>query len=67
MPSLLDLRLEKVFYSRIVKDAARIQTPSKKHSDWRAARASSSFKHTDLFTTLMEARDPDTGRKVFAG
>ena len=63
MPALLGLKLDKLFYPSMVKDAARFQALSNDQSDWRAARASRTFKHSDLFAALMEACDPDTGRK----
>lgn len=47
----------------MTRDAARFQALSKEQSDWRAAQISTDLEHPDVFAALMEARDPETGRK----
>ena len=60
MPSLLKLRLDKIFFRRLVKGIQRYQAFSKARLDERIRRASTDRK-MDMFTSLLEATDPETG------
>lgn len=62
MPLILKLKLEKLFFSIMTAETYKFEALSKDQSSWRAAQDSAKLKHRDLFSALLEARDPETGQ-----
>lgn len=62
MPALLKLKLDQLFFRELVRGTYEFQALSKAQSDWRIAQGHD-LKQKDLFSALMDARDPETGRK----
>ena len=61
MPLLLKLKLDQVLFRKLAQDTRQFQALSKSISDWRAAQGKNTgFR--DLFSYLLEAKDPETGR-----
>ncbi len=61
MPFLLKLRLDQLLFRKLARGTRQFQALSKSISDWRVAQGNSiGFK--DLFSYLLEAKDPETGR-----
>ena len=60
MPSLLKLRLDGILFRKLIKGIRRYQAFSKAQLDERIRRASSD-KKIDMFSSLLEAIDPETG------
>lgn len=63
MPYLLNLGLDKVFLRKLMKGTHEFEALSKEQSDWRISN-SDELSQKDLFTALLEARDPDTGKAL---
>jgi cytochrome P450 len=63
MPYLLNLGLDKVFLRKLMKGTHKFEALSKEQSDWRISN-SDKLSQKDLFTALLEARDPDTGKAL---
>ena len=61
MPGLLKLKLDKIFFRSMLKEAARFEALSKDQSNWRTAQRKSNLDYPDLFSALMESCDPETG------
>ncbi|KAL8880501.1 MAG: hypothetical protein Q9198_002104 [Flavoplaca austrocitrina] len=60
MQGLLRLRLDKILFRRLDKDTQRYQAFSKKQHDTRIGKGNA-LPVRDVFSFLIEARDPDTG------
>ena len=61
MPLILKLKLDQLLFRKLTHDTRQFQALSKSISDWRVTRG----KYTgfrDLFSYLLEAKDPETGR-----
>ena len=61
MPQVLKLKLDKIFFRRLVKGVRNFQALSKEQSEWRLAHGHM-VKTNDLFAALVKAKDPETGR-----
>ena len=61
MPFLLNLRLDQLFFRKLNRDTRQFQSLSKSISDWRVAKGNG-VGLRDLFSYLLEAKDPETGR-----
>ena len=61
MPGILDLKLDKIFFSGATKGTYQYQALSQDQSEWRMEQGDK-IKERDLFGSLLEARDPRTGR-----
>jgi len=60
MPGLLKFNLYKLVARKLVNDVYRFKALTKTQSDWRLAH-NDDIKRKDLFASLMEAKDPETG------
>ena len=60
MPEILKLRLDKILFRKLINGVRDFQALSKTQSDWRLAQKDS-IKKKDLFASLVEAKDPETG------
>ena len=58
MPVILKLRLDRLLFRTLYKAQKQFQALSKAQSDWRMKERDSAIE--DLFTNLLEARDPLT-------
>lgn len=58
MPVILKLKLDQLLFRGLYKAQKQFQALSKAQSDWRMKRQDSAIR--DLFTNLLEARDPIT-------
>ena len=61
MPILLKLKLDQLLFRKLVHGTRRFQALSKSISDWRVAQGKNNGLR-DLFSYLLEAKDPETGR-----
>ena len=61
MPGLLNFNLDKMFFRPLIQGIHQLNALSKSISDWRVAQSQSSTQK-DLFSALLEAKDPDTDR-----
>lgn len=61
MPAILKLKLDRLLFPSIINETYKFEALSKEQSTWRANQNSKDLKYRDLFTALLEARDPDTG------
>lgn len=61
MPFLLKLRLDQVLFRKLARGTRQFQALSKSISDWRVSQGKS-IGLRDLFSYLLEAKDPETGR-----
>ena len=59
MPILLKLKLDKLFFPKLVRGTYQFQALSKSQSDWRASQVKNETRQ-DLFAALLEAKDPET-------
>lgn len=62
MPFLLKLQLDQLVFRKLAQGTRRFQALSKSISDWRIAQGSSPGPTRDLFSHLLDATDPETGR-----
>jgi len=60
MPGILSFKLDKIFFRNMIKDTYHYQTIAAEQSEWRIAQGSK-IAERDIFTSLLEARDPQTG------
>jgi cytochrome P450 len=60
MPELLSLKLDKIIFRKLINGVKDFQALSKAQTDWRLAHEHS-IETKDLFASLMEAKDPETG------
>ncbi|KAL8951297.1 MAG: hypothetical protein Q9222_002719 [Ikaeria aurantiellina] len=60
MPMLLSCGLDKVLFRPLRKGIIELSALSKSITDWRVSRSES--LHGDLFSHLLKAQDPQTGR-----
>ncbi|TVY17733.1 Cytochrome P450 monooxygenase apf7 [Lachnellula arida] len=60
MPGLLKFNVYKLAARKLVNDVYRFKALAKTQSDWRITH-NHEIKRKDLFASLMEARDPETG------
>ena len=60
MPGLLKFNIYKLVAHKLVNDVYRFKELAKAQSDWRISH-NNGIKGKDLFASLMEARDPETG------
>ena len=61
MPLILKLKLDQLLFRKLTQDTRQFQALSKSISDWRVAQGKDTgFR--DLFSYLLEAKDPETGR-----
>ena len=60
MPIILHLKLDKIFFRKETRDVYRFKALSQAQSDWRVAQGDK-IKHKDFFSTLMQAKDPESG------
>jgi cytochrome P450 len=63
MPALLKLGLDSIFLRNLMKGTYDFEALSKAQSDWRVSQQGK-LAHKDLFTSLLEARDPETGKAL---
>ena len=61
MPGILKLKMDKVLFRKLINEVKDFQALSLAQSSWRLAHAHD-IKRKDLFSSLVEARDPETGR-----
>lgn len=61
MQGILDWKIDKVFFRGATEGTYKYQELSADQSKWRMEHASE-IKERDLFGSLLEARDPETGR-----
>lgn len=59
MPSILTFKIDKIFFSELVRGTFEFQALSKAQSDWRRAAPQ---KYNDLFAAILGAKDPETGK-----
>lgn len=59
MPAILKVKLDRVLFRKLINGVKDFQALSKAQSDWRLAHRHDAKK--DLFASLIEARDPETG------
>jgi cytochrome P450 len=57
MPELLNLKLDKVLFSKLIEGVNRFTSLSASIFQWRFAQTACN----DLFSALLEAKDPETG------
>ncbi|KAL8770192.1 MAG: hypothetical protein Q9209_004034 [Squamulea sp. 1 TL-2023] len=61
MPELLRFGLDKVLFSPLIEGTRQLNQLSKSITDWRIAQGDA-LKGQDLFSHLLRARDPETGK-----
>lgn len=61
MPALIRLELDRLMIPKLISETHQFQALSKSQSDWRVAQGNA-LGEKDLFSALMEARDPETSR-----
>ena len=59
MPALIRLKLDRLMFPKLISETHQFQALSKSQSDWRVAQGNA-LGQKDLFSALMEARDPET-------
>ncbi len=60
MPEIIYFKLDRIFFRQLIDGVKDFQALSKAQSDWRLAHGNA-IKRKDLFASLVEAKDTDTG------
>lgn len=60
MPAITKLKIDQIFFHRLVNDTRQLETMSEWQTDRRIASRDHS-PHPDIFQKILEARDPETG------
>lgn len=61
MPAILSLKLDKIFFPKLIKDVYKFEALSAEQSAWRMAQEEKRVVMHDLFAGLLQATDPETG------
>lgn len=60
MPAILKFKLDKIFFRKLTRDTFRFKALTEAQSTWRVQQ-NEKMEGKDIFATLMEAKDPETG------
>ncbi|KAJ5758550.1 hypothetical protein N7520_005706 [Penicillium odoratum] len=67
MPTILKSRLDQICFPSLVKGVQELFDLSAAQSMWRVAQDPSTLPNRDLFSALLDARDPETGILIVTG